>query len=253
MNTAAAVIARAPPASRRRRRRARRRARARPARARSMPPGEVTERRTASVSMSRACSSAAVPARFAATSSPATSAGSPARTPASTCASAISAMYAGAQLMRPIATSICALVDGHDGADALEQLDRLRCQLGCRLRVAGVAGDALAHLDGHARASSARPACRRRPRAARATGTPPRIEMMPLAAPPSVGRDALEARRLVAQHDDVRARGELGGILGDLAAELLDERLGARAVEVVDEHADRPSRAPARRPCCLLR
>ena len=54
----------------------------------------------------------------------ATSAGTPALMPASTWASTTSAQYAGAQLIRPIAASICGSVDRHDGPDAAEQLER---------------------------------------------------------------------------------------------------------------------------------
>src|SRR4051812_2165617 len=55
------------------------------------PPGEVTSRRTASVSLSRAASSAAVPAKVCTTIWAALSGARPWRTPASTCASASSA------------------------------------------------------------------------------------------------------------------------------------------------------------------
>ena len=55
------------------------------------PPGEVTSRRTASVSLPRRCSSSAVPASVCTTSSALCAAGMPWRTPASICASATSA------------------------------------------------------------------------------------------------------------------------------------------------------------------
>src|SRR5947209_3187972 len=69
------------------------------------PPGEVTSRRTATVSYPRRRKSSAVPASVCTTSSAPSAAGIPRRTPASICASATSATYAGAHDISPIATS----------------------------------------------------------------------------------------------------------------------------------------------------
>src|SRR5205823_7215720 len=63
------------------------------------PPGEVTSRRTRSVSIPRARRSSAVPPIVVRTMSAAASGVKPRRTPASTCASTISAQNAGAPLI----------------------------------------------------------------------------------------------------------------------------------------------------------
>ena len=185
-------------------------------------------------------SSAAVPARLPATRSPAISDGSPARTAESTCASATSAMYAGAQLMTPIAMSIWLSSTVTTGPTRPNSSSACAVELGVRVVVARVADDALAHLDRHARQhpDDRRPAVgglERRERHA----AEDRDHALRRAA--ELRGDAFQAGRLVAEHDDVRALRELGIGRDDLAAELGDQRLGARRVEVVDEHGITPA------------
>ncbi len=133
-----------------------------------------------------------------------------------------------------------AFVDGHDRSHATEQL----LGLGGQRRVAGVvarvAADALAHLDRHARQHphDRRPAVRGLQRG-ELHPAEDRDHATRLAA--DLRCDALQALRLVAQHDDVRAARELGVGLDDLAVELGDERLGTRREGVVDEHRVTPA------------
>ena len=65
--------------------------------------------------------------------------------------------------------------------------------------------------------------------------------MTPLASRADLARDALQARGLVREQQHVGALGELGVGVDDLAAELGDERLGARPVGVVHEHGIAPA------------
>ena len=65
--------------------------------------------------------------------------------------------------------------------------------------------------------------------------------MTPLAAPPSAAATRSRPAGLWHSTTTSAAARDLGAGLGDLAAELLDERLGARAEEVVDEHGVAPA------------
>ena len=113
-------------------------------------------------------------------------------------------------------------------------------QLGVGLGVARMAADALAHLDRHARQH---PHDRRSAvgglQSAERHATENRDDAACAAA--DLRRDTLEVRRLVTQHERVDALRELGVGLDDLAAELGDERLGARPEGVVDEHRLAPA------------
>jgi hypothetical protein len=103
-----------------------------------------------------------------------------------------------------------------------------------------VARDALAHLDGHARDH---PHDRRG-----AVGGAQRGERYAaedrddaLRAAADLGGDALQPGRLVREQHHVGVLRELGVGCGDVAAELGDERLGARPVGVVHEHGVTPA------------
>ena len=164
-----------------------------------IPPGEVTARRTASVSMWCASSSAAEPASESATSSAACAAGMPCPTAASTHASAISATYAGATPLTAVAASISRSASRTTRADAGEQLlDRGAPR---RRRCTSRRGAPRPPCS----ASRARRARRGRRPAIAATVTPPSSESTS-GTRADLARDRLELRRLVREHEQVGAR-----------------------------------------------